>query len=163
MCERISFSVKSHFLVAFLWGHLQQPKVEGTHAQVLSHGRGSGSSPSLSCRGSSLCTVSDTLFHCNPRHFHPNSQKSQPPIYFLPGWSYETAYILSDYSHHILKLFSSRVLLKIYLKIRPKPTLWADQRHAATQKSYAHGILCFKNWMYGFLILLFGKYIWNYF
>lgn len=71
---------------------------------------------SASVAEAAVGTVSDTLFLWNPRHSHPNSPKSQPLIYFLPGWSYETAYILSDYSHRIHVPLSSPMVEEQILK-----------------------------------------------
>lgn len=56
--------------------------------------------PSSSCSGS---TVSYNF------SVTTNTTESQPRVYFLPGQSYETAYILSDYSHCIPILLSSQV------------------------------------------------------
>ena len=78
----ISLPVKSTFPVAFLYEHLKQPKVKGTNVRVSSHERGCGSCLSLGLQRQqslSLCTLSDTLFLCNPRHSLPNSPESQPP------------------------------------------------------------------------------------
>ncbi len=158
----IYFPIKSHFLVAFLSVHLKKLKVKGTHVQVLSHERHYESCVSLAAEAAVWLTLFFS-FLCNPHHSHPNSSKSQPPIYFLPDWSYETAYILPDYSHHIPILLRSRVFEEQIWKRRPRQQRMCglNQRQAALQR-FNNGPLSLKNWIHAFLILWCSQHFGNY-